>query len=493
MTLLKYKKLLFVILILGLVSCSSPWDDKGDNGDANLNETLNEAISSTPETTEFGKLLTQTGYDKILAGSKTYTVFVPTNEALKAVSTTILNNPEALKKFVENHIALTSYSSVRNTNEERIKMLSDKYLTFEGSALIGDATITTPNHYTANGVYHIINKALAPKLNIWEYINTQTGTSAMSNYLLSLKEFSIYNADAIAKSTAVPGFLADSLSNSYLKNVYNLNNEKNSYTLFLMENDGFDAEVTKMKDYLIKPSNNPAVDSTAIYSKYFTVRDMAFPKAYTKDELPAALTSRFGVEFDVDKTQIVGEPIVLSNGIIYIMKKVEVKLEKRLVTTIIQGEKNNGGYYGVRSRILYRDKKGPANPLYPDGLYNDIMVELPNLAKFSLFYQANDMFSTKYKIYWRAINDRTANLFEQQLAIGGKIDQAATGFPLVNITKTFPIVIVPLNNYEEVEIGEFEYTTAGSSGLISLIGGTKSTSALTLDYLKFVPVVKIKN
>jgi hypothetical protein len=216
---------------------------------------------------------------------------------------------------------------------------------------------------------------------------------------------------------------------------------------------------------------------------------MVFPKAYTKDELPDKLISRFGVEVDIDKTQIVGEPIVLSNGIVYIMKRVAVDLKKRLVTTIIQGEKNTR-YYGVRSRILYRDKKGPANPLYPDGLYNDIMVELPAMPKFTLFYEANDMYSTKYKISWRAINDRTANLFEQQLGIGGKIDQAATGFPVVNITKTFPLVIVPLNNYEEVEIGEFEYTNAGYSGLISLIGGTKSTSALTLDYLKFEPVLK---
>nr|WP_315151784.1 fasciclin domain-containing protein [uncultured Flavobacterium sp.] len=483
---LKYKRLLFVILTIGLASCSSPWDDKEDNGDANLNVTLNEAISKTLETAEFGKLLAQTGYDKILAASKTYTVFVPTNEAMKAVDLAILNNPESLKKFIENHIALTSFSSVRNTDEVRIQMLSDKYLTFKGSTIIGDAAIVTADHYAANGVYHIINKAQTPKLNIWEYVNYKASSSAMSNYLVSLKEFSIYPADADAKLTAVPGFLADSLSNSYLKNVYNLNNEKNSYTLFLMEDDGYNAEVTKMKPYLIKETS----DLTDIYSKYFTVRDMAFPKAYTKDELPAKLTSRFGVEFDVDKTQIVGEPIVLSNGIIYIMKKVDVKLDKRLVTTKIEGE-NNTGYWGVRSRILYRDKREPLSQLLTSGqLYNDIMVELPALAKFTLFYGAQDMYSTTYKVYWRAINDRTANLFEQQLGIGGKINQNATGFPVESITKLFPIVIVPLNNYGEVEIGQFTYGTAGNSGLISLIGGTKATSALTLDYLKFVPVVK---
>ena len=76
------------------------------------------------------------------------------------------------------------------------------------------------------------------------------------------------------------------------------------------------------------------------YSSYFTVRDMAFPKAYLPNELPATLTTRFGVTVTIDKTQIVGEPIVLSNGIVYIMKKVDVPLSDRLITTKIEGENN---------------------------------------------------------------------------------------------------------------------------------------------------------
>ncbi|MCI9843359.1 fasciclin domain-containing protein [Flavobacterium pectinovorum] len=489
MTLLKYKKLLFILLTIGLASCSSPWDDKENNGDTNLNQTLNEAISTTSETAEFGKLLTQTGYDKILAASKTYTVFVPTNEALKAVSTTILNDPEALKKFVENHIALTSFSSVRNTEEDRIKMLSDKYLTFKGATIIGDATIVTADHYAANGVYHIINKALAPKLNIWEYVKANASTSAMSNYLTSLTAFSIYKSDADAKLTATPGFLADSLSNSYLKNVYNLNNEKNSYTLFLMEDEGYDAEVTKMKPYLIKPSNDPAIDSTAIYSKYFTVRDLAFPKAYTKEELPAKLISRFGVEVDVDKTQIVGEPIVLSNGIVYIMKKANVDIAKRLVPTMIEGQDNTGFYNGLRNRILYRDKKDPIGGF----LYKDIMVQKPGVALFTLSYATKDLYSTKYHVYWRAINDMQAVAFKQSLSLYGKSEKKGDITTGADLIKSFGYIDVPLNEYKEIYIGEFTLDQARDLNFI-LLQAANSTAdfvnTLSLDYLKFVPVPK---
>ena len=264
-----------------------------------------------------------------------------------------------------------------------------------------------------------------------------------------------------------------------------MNNEDNLYTLFLMEDAGYTAEVDKMKPYLIKTTNNPAIDSTAIYSKYFTVRDMAFYGKYELNELPATLTSRFGVEVPVDKTQIV-QQINLSNGIVYIMKKVDVPLEKRLLTTRIEGEKNIG-YIGSRSPILYRDRRDPL-----DVLFNDIMVQAPSRAKFTLFYNAKDMYSTTYKVYWRAVNDRTtSSLFQQLLGIGGSIVETGTTFDVANYTTAVPLTTISFNNYEEVPVGEFTRDTAGNIDLISLIGGpTTATSGLTLDYLKFVPVLK---
>ncbi|MGQ7945618.1 fasciclin domain-containing protein [Flavobacterium sp. WC2509] len=486
---LNYKRLLVSLLTIALVSCSSPWDDREDNGDANLDVTLNEAITNTAEVSQFGQLLVQTGYDKILAASKTYTVFAPTNESLAQVDPAILNDPEALKKFVANHIALGSFSSLRKADQEKIQMLSDKYLTFKGSTIIDDATIVTADHYAANGVFHIVNKPLVVKLNIWQYVNAHTSSSAMSAYLVSLKQFSIYKEDADAKKNSPAGYLADSLSNSYLRNVYNLNNEKNSYTLFLMEDDGYNAEVTKMTPYLTKTSNNPTIDSTAIYSKYFTVRDLAFPKAYIKGTLPATLTSRFGVQFNVDKTQIVGEPIQLSNGIIYIMKKVDITLEKRLVTTRIEGEKNTGYANGNRSQIWYRDKKDPLGMLF-----NDVTVQSPGAASFMLYYDAKDLYSTKYKVYWRAINDfgTTATIlvppvFTQNLGIGKKITTVGST-NVISFLTTLSGTIQPYF-YDEVYIGEVTIPNAGYMDL-TLIANNTTTSPLSLDYMRFVPVIK---
>ena len=187
MTTLKliYKTLFVSIVTIALVSCSDPWSDRENNGDNNLNSNLSEAITATSEVSKFGELLAKTGYDKILSASKTYTVFAPTNEAIALLDASVLNNPEALSAFVANHIALTSYSSVRKEEAVQIKMLSDKYLDFKGNNLIADATIVSADHYAKNGVFHIINQILTPKKNIWEYINSQSTASAMSKYLVA--------------------------------------------------------------------------------------------------------------------------------------------------------------------------------------------------------------------------------------------------------------------------------------------------------------------
>lgn len=492
MILLKYnyKRVFASVLTLAIISCSNPWDDRENNGDTNLGRNLTEAITNTTETTQFAKLLVETGYDTILAASKSYTVFVPNNAAMAIVENAILTNPEALKQFVANHVALTNFSSVRSSEETQIKMLTNKYLIFKGNAMIDDATLVSSDHYASNGVFHIINKALTPRLNIWQYINAQAGNSETSDYLLSLKEFNIYKSDSISKAesqTNGAGYLADSLTNSYLKNVYNLNNEKNGYTLFLMQDDGYNDEVNKMKPYLNKKSNTD-VDSTAIYAKYFTLRDMAFLNKYERNVLPDTLISKFGVKVPVDKTQIVDE-IHLSNGIVYVMKKVVVPAKNRLLTIHIEGEDNNSSFNFPRARLFYRDKKDLSGLLF-----QDIMVQDPGFALPIIGYSAKGFYSTTYKVYWKAINDRQTNTFQQRITLAGKFEIINEKTFPADIIKQLPYTDVPPNLYEEVFIGEFTLTEARDIDLIWLIGAdiaTNGNNSLTLDYLKFVPQTKL--
>lgn len=482
---LNYKKLFIGFLAIALASCSDPWDDRKSD-DANLEINLTQAIANNPETSKFAEALVKTGYDKVLKQSKTYTVFVPTNDAMDKVSISILNNTDALVFFVQNHITLTAFSSVRDEPSEKVQMFSNKFLVFKGTNLIDDAPIIDADNYVSNGVFHILSKALTPKMNIWQFVNATGSSIEMSKYLKSLTELNIYKADSIAKLATVPGLYADSLSNSYLRNVYNLNNEKNRYTLFLMEDGGYTAEVDKLKPYLVKNS----AARTDTYSSYFTVRDMAFPKAYLPNELPSTLTTRFGVTVPIDKTQIAGH-IILSNGIVYIMKKVDVPVANRLVTTKIEGEKNTTFFPYTnynRSTIFYRDKKDPKGDLFNDIMQQHRVTEGPN---FFINYTATDLYSTKYKVYWRAINDVQSNVYQQRLIVGTVFKTDGT-IDLTTSLMAFPYMNVELKIYDEVYIGEFSLPQAGNIDTISLVATATTTvgnNSLTLDYLKFVPVV----
>ncbi|WP_265955562.1 fasciclin domain-containing protein [Galbibacter sp. EGI 63066] len=479
----KYSKAMLAgMTLLTVVSCSNPWDDHSANSDENIEQTLGDRLTNDSQTTEFGKLLEETGYDRILSGSKTYTVWPPTNEALASVPQEALSDMKSKKLFVQNHITLTAFSSVSEQDTVTVQMLSNKYLEFKNGAVIFDANVITTDQYASNGLYHVIDKALVPQQNVWEYLKSNAGNK-MSSYLLSLDEFNIYQSDSTAKVRAKsePGLYADSLSNSYLKNVLNLNNEKNKYTFFLLEDDGYDAEVEKLKPYLIKSNE----DSTTTYTSYFTARDYVFHKAIARENLPDTLESRFGVKVPIDTDNIV-EEVHLSNGVVYVMSTLDVPLETRLLTTQIEGEDPEGFSHGDKRGNTYYREKEDLNGI----LFYDIMVQNHGEPEFAIYYNTRDLYSTTYEVYWRAINDIQENTFEQRLRFGGTFDLEGE---VVDPIATLDYTDVGPDVYDEIFIGEFTLEESGDLDLISLIAantGSNGDNTLTLDYLKLVPVIK---
>ena len=158
-------KLIFlaVFVFTMIVSCSDPWDDHAQVGDSNLDENLSARIKNMPETSDFGELLIETGYDSILSSSKTYTVWVPTNDAMAQVDASTLSDIEDKRLFVLNHIALTSYSSVNDRDSVSVAMLSNKYLEFKNGNMIAESNVVKADQYAENGLYHVIDKALTPR------------------------------------------------------------------------------------------------------------------------------------------------------------------------------------------------------------------------------------------------------------------------------------------------------------------------------------------
>ncbi|MFC5283103.1 fasciclin domain-containing protein [Pedobacter alpinus] len=474
MNIYKHIRTIFSVAFLSIAiyGCTDKFEDHVAITDPIINDNLFVQLSKNSNVSEFNKLLVQTGFDKIIAASKTYTVFAPVNSAITALDPAILSDTGRLNNFIRNHIAVSAFRTDMASDSLIIKMLNGKNLVMLQSK-IDEVNIITPNKFAENGIYHIVENALLPKLSIWEYLSANKTTYAQANYITSLDNIQIYPNAPINTGDVL-------IDNEFIRETYNVRNENNKFTLFLMQNTAYDAEVTKLIPYLIRGTN----DSTRLLASAYTVRDLVFAGELTAANLPANLISKFGVNVPINRSNIV-QTIKASNGLIHIMSNVNVSLADRLTPTIIEGENP--------SQFIPNDRR--ANTYYRQRLDNngitfrDLMVQNHAFAFFEIAYNSPILYSTKYRVFWRAVNDIQTNVFQQRLRVGGK--RNTTG-GVDNPLAFFPYRDVPVADYSEVLLGEFEATTADRL-LISLIGQntiTNGNNTLTLDYLKLVPILK---
>ena len=120
------------------------------------------------------------GYDRILDGSQTYTVFAPTNLALSEAEARQLiaeyrqqealgvrsNENTVVRRFLQNHIALYRHP-VSSLTDKTIKMMNDKYaaLTPEGLLM---SKLSTKNVLCDNGLLFTISGKLDYVPNVLE-------------------------------------------------------------------------------------------------------------------------------------------------------------------------------------------------------------------------------------------------------------------------------------------------------------------------------------
>jgi len=452
-----------------MYGCTDKWDDRTELTDPNLRGNIYTHIAADPDLTEFSKLLQKGGFDKVLASSKTYTVWAPDNAAMANIDPEIVNDTAALRNFLENHISLSAFSTGANTDTITVRTLNGKRHYFIGSR-IADVNLKKSNVYAANGLIHIVDKALLPKKNIWEFITSEeSGSTQQAAFLSALSEIGIFPQDSLYTNTDDP--LQD---NEFLRNVYNLSNENKKFTYFLISDEGLTSEMNKLLPYFNLPSAD--LDSSQNLAKYYVLRDMAFEGVYTPNQLPNMLVSKFGVQVPIDKDNL-SEPIQLSNGIVYKVNSIAVPLTNRLVTTIVEGEEPYAfSQADKRNNTFYRERKDPAG-----SYFQDIMIQNHGIAQFKIFYRPVNMYSTTYKVYWRAVNDIQTNVFQQRLNMG--ITANSPAFPYTN---------VELKNYDEVYLGEYTLASFGNLYMSLVAANTASNGAntLTLDYIKLVPQVK---
>jgi uncharacterized surface protein with fasciclin (FAS1) repeats len=479
------KLLLFTGFAGLLLAGCQKWDDHNAISDEDVAKNLSQQIKEDGNLSKFSELLVKSGYDKVLASSKTFTVYAPTNVALTGLDPAIVNDSGRLSAFVSNHITTQTYFTTGLPAQQRIKMLSGKYQNVLNKT-IDDAAIVDADNYAKNGVLQVVDKVLPVLENSWEALqNNAAIPAAQKAYMLSLfrKIFDTTNAVQIGvnQQTGEPIYQpgTDSvLTNLFWRNVYDLRDESRQYTLFVLNDAAWSSEVNKFMPFHTTITGN--ADSTTNLASWTVLKDLAIEGAYNATAATDTVLTKFGVKVPVDKVAVV-QTIKTSNGVIHIMNKVDVQPRHKILPIVIEGENYRYASHDRRGNTYFRERFNTVTGKN----FRDVNVFNHGVALFNLNYRINDVYSgVKYKAYWVALNDFQTAAFSQKLAFEGSTKntftlQNANGYTVVNP-----------NVYTEVYLGETTLPTFKSVLDVYLTAANSTTAAVNpvvLDYIRLVP------
>lgn len=447
-------RVLMIMFFSGLLfSGCKKWEDHNAVTDPMIGKDLFQQIKENADLSRFAELLTKTGYDKLIASSQTYTVFAPVNAALTSLDPAIVADDAKLKLFVGNHIT-NQVQPASVTGQVRLQMINGKYTNLQGS-VFEDATITAGDKYGKNGLLHIINKMVPALSSAWEFLQTDP--------LMPVKQ-----KDFLNSLTDTSGM------NSFLRNVNDLRDEQKQFTFFVLTDAAWDAELARYRPFF----GTGTIDSTTKLASGAVVNDLAVEGVYQPASIPDTILSKFNTKVGVDKSAIV-QTVKVSNGIVYIMSKLDVLPKHKFQQYIIQGENYHFSRADRRNNTYFRDKFNPVTGKD----FRDVLVFGHGLAQFYLGYQLRNVPALKFKAYWVAlhdnINSNTGN-FRQMLGIGA---------PTAN---TLPYITVTPNNYNEVYLGEFTLSTFRPVLNVHLTADNSTNNdanKITVDYIRLEPVL----
>jgi uncharacterized surface protein with fasciclin (FAS1) repeats len=459
------------------IRCADPWDDHVNEGLTNVNQSLLQRLGEEVNVSIFLDLLKTSGLDKNLDGRNAYTVFAPTNESIQSLVTSLKTDPEALETFVQNHIAVSTHRLNTGGDTVQITMLNGKILDLVNSQ-IGGVAFAKANQGSANGLYHVINEALMPQQNLWEFINSNVDYM-QNQFVLSLNTYNLLDTAAGQDDPE-----DEYLNNEFLHNLADVRVEKDRFTYFVLNNATFEQEVNGFLPYV---NYRNEADSSLAISRYHIVKDLIFAQAYDLESLPDQLVSISGVEFPIDKNAIV-ETIPLSNGYVHVLNTATLPVANKLLDLVIEGEDFIGTTSSVPNSTFVREKMDPSG-----NIFRDLMIQNHGVSSLGVRYALPYLLSTNYDVYWRAVNDIQANVFQQRVVMTD-INMVEDEFGELRYPtfQEFPYMNVEVRNYNEVYLGEFELAELKrvNAFLTGAAVTTNGNNTIVADYLRFVPKVK---
>ncbi len=301
-----------------VTACNDQWDDHVAINGKTMQGTVLEAIKGNEDFSSFYAILQETGYDTVLNGDYEFTVFVPSNAAMAAYSTV---DKEQKLAIVRNHIAYSACNTQELASKDKVRMVNGKNLFLSSFTIDSQESNIVCN----NGIMHMVDKVIAPAMNINEYLESLPKNTYMQIDTLYLKTRRIMDEE---KSIQI-GVNQDGLAvydtvwttqNLFLDAIP-ISNEDSICTFVLLENENFETLKAKYAKYM-KQRTEQKTDSIVTDE---LIRDLVFEYGKT--------TALSGVAVDFSKATTVSE-YQASNGLVRIMKGVDIKIKENKVKTI---------------------------------------------------------------------------------------------------------------------------------------------------------------
>jgi hypothetical protein len=386
----------------------------------NPGKNLWESIRDDASLSKFTWALRKTGFDKVLAGTQMYTVWIPSDSSMQNIDTTntSLSDEVLLKEYVQNHMSHFSYPA-SGASTQRVELLNGKVIGFGqigGQYSIGTNILTQKNQVASNGLLHRIGNKIPYFGNIWELMDAETGLDSIRTYMHS------FDRIIFDKEKSIPGDVNEEGNTVYLDSVkYNfnsmfytlgsLNNEDSTYSVLMPNNNAWTTSYNSIKDFYRFYYATAAAKYTADtlqrkYTMSSIVKDLVFRNGQVSvaDSLRSTGQNMFHKPFEGAVRDVNA-----SNGKIHVMNAPTFKPWQSWHKEIrVEAEKTNGRTnqnsvlydrsYSDTSFAVSKNKyiDVTANQL---GLNPTITFEIPNTLSGKLNTDSTIQYGGTYNIY----------------------------------------------------------------------------------------------
>jgi hypothetical protein len=396
------KALLLCLMAIVAVSCNDQWDEHFNPAiEGKSHMTSIEYIQSRDDLRIFAQMLAITGYDKILSGSQTHTVWAPNDASLSGID---LNNETLVRRIVQNHITQFSIASV-GAKTAPYTMLNGKLLHFEkalNSYWFGGNVVQEADLAVKNGIVHVLGAYVPYQLNVLEFLNETQGLDSVRNYVQSLTKM-LYDPQASFNSD---GVFVDSIFVEYnpvLNYLCKMDSEDSTYTAIFPNNEAWTQRYEQVFPFFKTIASSGGLATQIAYSKWTIIQDLFFKSelSYPVVEDSAYVSTNFNEISNLNEILAGNESFSLSNGLAYITGSLKHKPSESWYKEIRVEAESIVGVDSLKSNyaVNYTTALGSGLNVSKQGYITAIPTTTSTISRLWVKFPIPNTLSAKYNIY----------------------------------------------------------------------------------------------